>query len=155
MKRRALLRKIVTTTSTGLLLLGLAACENSATGPATPGSSCSFPCTGDWRFESFESHDDGPRPLPKLGVRVQSPPDGVVNVVYDPHTLTAQGGDGSYTWSLVSGSLPTGLSLSRDGVLTGTPTEAGTWIFAVRVGADGWQPGRGTVVITVDVPPSS
>jgi hypothetical protein len=89
---------------------------------------------------------------------VQSPPDGVVNVVYDSHTLTAQGGDGTYTWSLVStsvncsgtgitrrcSSLPAGLSLSRDGVITGTPTEAGTWIFGVEVSASGWQSGRGT-----------
>lgn len=37
--------------------------------------------------------------------------------------LTADGG-GSQTWSLASGSLPTGLALAADGTISGTPTEA-------------------------------
>ena len=50
--------------------------------------------------------------------------------------LTMTGGDGaSYndTWSLVSGSLPTGLSLNGSGLISGTPTQTGTWTFRVRV----------------------
>lgn len=37
-------------------------------------------------------------------------------------SLSASGGSSPYTWSLVSGTLPAGLSLSSAGVLSGTPT---------------------------------
>jgi len=48
--------------------------------------------------------------------------------------LTATGGVPPYTWSLVSGSsLPSGLRLSVDGVITGTPLVNGPYRFAVQV----------------------
>ncbi|GGN27872.1 putative Ig domain-containing protein [Streptomyces fuscichromogenes] len=49
-------------------------------------------------------------------------------------SLGATGGTGSYTWSVSSGSLPAGLSLSpQTGALTGTPATAGTSRFTVRL----------------------
>jgi hypothetical protein len=45
----------------------------------------------------------------------------------------ASGGDGNYTWSLSSGNLPSGLSLSLDGTISGTPTSAGSETFYVKV----------------------
>jgi len=47
-------------------------------------------------------------------------------------TLQARGGTTPYTWSLI-GSLPLGLSLSPSGVLSGTPTIAGTYTFHIQV----------------------
>ncbi len=48
-------------------------------------------------------------------------------------TLAAGGGIGPYTWSLAAGStLPSGLTLSSTGALTGTPV-AGNFSFTVRV----------------------
>ena len=47
-------------------------------------------------------------------------------------TLSSTGGVGSYTYSLSSGSLPTGLTLSSAGVISGTPTLRGTYTFSVR-----------------------
>ena len=41
-------------------------------------------------------------------------------------TLAATGGTAPYTWTLTSGTLPTGLTLSNAGVLAGTPTTTGT-----------------------------
>jgi hypothetical protein len=41
-------------------------------------------------------------------------------------SLEAVGGTTPYTWTLSSGTLPAGLSLSSDGILSGTPTVAGT-----------------------------
>jgi large repetitive protein len=38
----------------------------------------------------------------------------------------------SYAWSVISGALPPGISLSIDGELTGTPTEAGMFTFLLR-----------------------
>jgi len=48
-------------------------------------------------------------------------------------TLAASGGVLPYSWSLDSGSLPAGLSLSATGVISGTPTSGGTSTFTVRV----------------------
>jgi Putative Ig domain len=48
--------------------------------------------------------------------------------------LSAEGGNGTRTWSLASGELPPGLELSSSsGAITGTPTAAGTYVFRVRV----------------------
>lgn len=48
--------------------------------------------------------------------------------------LTVSGGTAPYSWNLVSGSLPTGLSLgSTTGVITGTPTATGTFNFFYKV----------------------
>src|SRR6266545_4029144 len=46
--------------------------------------------------------------------------------------LSAQGG-GSQTWSLVSGSLPAGMQLGSNGLISGTPTAAGDFTFKVQV----------------------
>lgn len=48
--------------------------------------------------------------------------------------LQATGGSGNYAWSLASGSsLPTGLSLSASGLISGTPTVSGSFSFTIQV----------------------
>ena len=47
-------------------------------------------------------------------------------------TLTATGGTAPYSWSVSSGALPAGLTLSS-GVISGTPTTAGSTTFTVMV----------------------
>jgi hypothetical protein len=71
-----------------------------------------------------------------LGITTTSLPSGVLNQVYNTSgfQLSAAGGSGNYTWSLSSGSLPTGFSaLSASGLVSGTPTATGTFSFTVRV----------------------
>lgn len=48
-------------------------------------------------------------------------------------TLAATGGSPPYNWSIASGTLPTGLTLSTSGTISGTPTTAGTSNLAVQV----------------------
>lgn len=48
-------------------------------------------------------------------------------------SFAAFGGTPAYTWSVVSGSLPAGTSLSAGGLLSGTPTTATTYNFRIRV----------------------
>jgi hypothetical protein len=57
---------------------------------------------------------------------------GEVGVTFAPVTLSATGGVPPYTWTIV-GSLPAGLSLSSDGVVSGTPTQNGYFVFGVQV----------------------
>ncbi|WP_164931844.1 putative Ig domain-containing protein [Dyella sp. M7H15-1] len=59
-------------------------------------------------------------------------PNGTVGVSYST-TISASGGNSPYTFSLASGSLPPGLSLSSSGVFSGTPTAGGSYTFTVRV----------------------
>jgi large repetitive protein len=47
--------------------------------------------------------------------------------------LSAAGGVPPYLWSLVSGGLPSGLTLSPSGSISGTPNSQGNFTFAVRV----------------------
>ena len=60
-------------------------------------------------------------------------PEGEVGVPY-AYQLAATGGDGDLVWSLASGNLPPGLALAANGQITGTPEEAGSSSFVVRVG---------------------
>jgi large repetitive protein len=61
--------------------------------------------------------------------------------------LSAQGG-GTQTWSLVSGSLPSGLQLSSSGLISGTPTATGDFTFSVQV-SDGTRKASQTYTLTV------
>jgi large repetitive protein len=60
-------------------------------------------------------------------------PDGTVGTAYPSVRFSATGGDGTYSWYLAPNSnAPPGLSLSASGILSGTPTVAGTYtVYAV------------------------
>jgi large repetitive protein len=47
-------------------------------------------------------------------------------------TFTQSGGIGTTTFSLASGTLPTGLSLAANGTLSGTPTQTGSFAITVK-----------------------
>jgi len=57
---------------------------------------------------------------------------GTVGAAYSA-TLQAIGGRTPYTWTLASGTLPAGLTLSSAGAISGTPTTAATSSFTVQV----------------------
>lgn len=68
-----------------------------------------------------------------LTITTTSPlPAGFVGQAYS-QAFTATGGAGSYSWSVISGSLPAGLLLSSGGVLSGNPSTAGDSSFTVEV----------------------
>ncbi len=58
-------------------------------------------------------------------------PSGALGVAYS-QTITASGGTGPYTYAVIVGTLPTGLTLSAGGSLTGTPMVANTFNFTVE-----------------------
>jgi hypothetical protein len=71
--------------------------------------------------------------VPTIAVTTTSLPAGQVGISYSAPGLAASGGTGARIWSIASGSLPTGLSLSTAGLITGSPTTAGISNFTVRV----------------------
>jgi hypothetical protein len=76
---------------------------------------------------------------------------GTVGASYS-RTFTATGANGSYTWSKSSGTLPTGLSLSSGGVLSGTPTAAGTYTFTILATDSSGCTGSLTYNVTMTCP---
>src|SRR5262249_16104170 len=56
-----------------------------------------------------------------------------VGVSYTPVNITASGGNGTYNYSIITGALPSGMTLNTSsGQLSGTPTAGGTFTFTVR-----------------------
>ena len=69
--------------------------------------------------------------------------------------LLANSGTAPYVWTLTSGSLPPGFSLSPDGELSGTSSASGTFAFTVRAD-DASPPGLGqsdTAALSLTVDP--
>lgn len=58
--------------------------------------------------------------------------DGALNAAYS-NQMQATGGTLPYTWSISAGSLPTGLSLATNGIISGTPTVAEVKTFTLHV----------------------
>ena len=70
---------------------------------------------------------------PSLTITTASPlPVGVDGTPYSQN-LTAIGGTLPYTWVRSAGSLPAGLDLSSNGLISGTPTSAGNFNFTAQV----------------------
>jgi hypothetical protein len=68
--------------------------------------------------------------LPSLSITTTTLANATSGSAYST-TLSATGGQSPYKWSLASGTLPTGITLSNAGVLAGTPAQSGTFNFTV------------------------
>ena len=76
-----------------------------------------------------------PPGCPVLGLAPATLPNGTVGTAYS-QTLTGSAGTAPYTFSVIAGVLPAGLTLSSVGTLgliSGTPTIAGTSTFTIRI----------------------
>jgi hypothetical protein len=85
-----------------------------------------FTACGDGSGDNGNGNGTGTAPT----VTTASLPNGTVGTAYS-QTLTATG-DTPITWSLATGSLPGGLTLSTAGVISGNPTTANTFNFTVK-----------------------
>lgn len=80
-------------------------------------------------------------------------PPAYIGVPYDS-SLVAIGGTYPYTWSLASGNLPPGLSLTVAGFIVGTATQLGTFNFTLQVTDSGSPPYVVTQPISFNVTPT-
>ena len=144
--------------SSGTLPSGLTLNSNSGIISGTPTA------TGTFSFVAQVSDAGSPvetttKPLsitiqPSLAITTTSLFDRVVNVAYTA-TLTASGGTTPYTWSIPSGTLPSGLTLnSNSGIISGTPTATGTFSFVAQVSDAGSPVETTTKPLSITIQPS-
>lgn len=92
---------------------------------------------------------------PALAITTSPLSSGTVGQAYS-FSIQTSGGQAPITFSLASGSLPPGLSLSSTGVISGTPTSSGTYIFTIRAMdscTTGAQSIQGNFSVTVNPAP--
>jgi hypothetical protein len=77
-----------------------------------------------------------PTPAAAPSITTSGLPEASVGSSYST-TFAASGGGSSKSWSIASGSLPSGLSLASNGVLSGTPQTVGSSTFTVKVTSNG------------------
>jgi large repetitive protein len=89
-----------------------------------------------------------------LSVATTSLPNGTVGTPYS-QSLLPTGGQSPFTWIVVagSGSLPPGLTLSSSGVISGTPTNNGSFRFTVQVTDAGGRTATAALSISMGVAP--
>jgi hypothetical protein len=96
--------------------------------------------------------------LTPLSIPVTSLPDAPIGQAYG-QSLAASGGTPPYTWSIASGALPDGLTLSAVGTISGTPTTLSQTSVTIQVtdsGSTGAQTALAAITINVvpALPPS-
>ena len=85
-----------------------------------------------------------------LTITTTALPVGNTTAAYN-QTLAAAGGTAPYTWSISSGSLPAGLTLSSAGAITGTATAYGSFPITVGVTDSAATPATATASLTLSV----
>ena len=92
-----------------------------------------------------------------VAITVSILPQAVVSTAYSAH-LQASGGTTPYSWSITSGSLPAGLTLTANtGIISGTPTSGGSYSFGVMA-VDSSSPAQSattTLALSVAAAPST
>src|ERR1700761_967698 len=91
-----------------------------------------------------------------LSVTTTSLPGGTASTPYPSTSLQASGGVPPYSWSLQSGSLPSGLTLSTAGAISGTPASAGAYpvTFAVTDSSTTAQTANASLTLTIAAAPT-
>lgn len=135
--------------------------EGTAPGPAT-NNTTSVRRTGAADTDQSGADLSTGAPTPEsaatdggTAVSVTSPGDqtATVGTAISPITLSASGGTPPYTWTATG--LPAGLAISADGVVSGTPTTAGSGTVAVTATDSAGASGSASFGFVVNAPPGT
>src|SRR5581483_1126208 len=88
-------------------------------------------------------------PVP-LAISTSSIPGGNPGTAYGA-SLLATGGTAPYSWSITSGSLPTGIALGTSGTLSGTTSQTGQFSFVAQVTDSSSVPQRATQSLLLSI----
>lgn len=102
------------------------------------------------------SQSTGVTVYPSPIIPQQNLPTGTVQTPYtepngDPVIVQATGGQGNLSFTISSGLLPAGLSLSTDGTISGIPTTQGTSQFVVKVTDQANPPESATAQLSITI----
>lgn len=90
--------------------------------------------------------------VPTPVVVTSSLPPAETDLFYE-YLLAASGGVPPYRWRVVSGSLPTGITMGADGLLRGIPQQTGNFTMTVEVTDSTGQGAQREIVLTVKAKP--
>ncbi|MBN1525398.1 MAG: putative Ig domain-containing protein [Spirochaetales bacterium] len=117
--------------------LGLAV-DGSITGTPDTFEVCDFTVLVTDNNGAYNEHDYTLSVISGVPVEIDttSCANGFINGTYS-ETVSASGGQGTYTWTISAGTLPAGLSINPStGEISGTPSSAGSSTFTVRATDD-------------------
>ncbi len=131
-------------------------------------SSLATPATVQLKVQNTQTMEESPAaqvviadpnaaPPSALTLSIATLPQGVVGAPYNG-AFSVTGGGSPYTWNVVSGQLPPGLSVAAaTGVISGTPTSAGNYSFEIKVtdSSSLVQSATTTVTLPVITPPAT
>jgi len=109
--------------------------------------------TGDFRVQVASGGETATKDLSlsvvtvALEITTASLPRGTTFEDYSV-TLEARGGIGSYVWTLVEGTLPSSLTLSPSGIISGFLWDEGTYAFTVQVASGGATARKGFSIVS-------
>ena len=119
---------------------------------------------GNYAFTAHVGDASGASSTQSLSIAVAAPvapvqivttslPTAIATVPYT-QSLVASGGTGTYLWSLSGGTLPGGLTLTSNGVLSGTTSQQGSFTFAVTASdaADATRSATASYALSVVAP---
>lgn len=119
--------------ATGSLPAGLSLSGSTISGTPTAAGSATFTVTAtDSGTPVQTAHQSLSITInSKLAITTTTVPNGVVGTAYSA-SLASSGGAGTIGWSVASGTLPAGLTLSTAGAISGTPAAAANSSFTVQ-----------------------
>lgn len=151
---RSASRSVNCSSGSALALIAIAANTSPAPQTATVTLTAT---TGRRKATAVRKVSVAPKPAPPL--EVTTGPDLPVGTVGNAYTapLSATGGTGAYHWTLTSGTLPAGLTLSSTGTISGVPAAAVGATVNVQVKDDAQVVATTAVTIAISgsAPPSA
>ena len=126
-----------TSTSTGSFTFNVTATDTGASGAGAP-----FNVRGSYTLAVA---------APTIAVTPATIATAIAGTAYSV-ALAGSGAVAPYSFSLGGGTLPTGITLSATGVLSGTPTASGSFPFSVTVRDTNGQTGTASLTLVVNVP---